>query len=265
MALTEEQQKRREGKVTASFAPYLMAADRDRIYKEWQRLVGDPAYQPDDLSEVWPVQLGNYLESFALDWHQHKTGKVLSGRGMFVKHPHLPYVGATLDAYRADDSTVIDCKVIGRWRKLEDACPFYTPQMIVQAGCMETRKAALLVVHGGDEPVEMAMEWDVAYEKEVWDRIEWFQRCVESLTPPVELVAAPPPAEAVKVYDMTGSNEWGYHAAEWLETWKASKRNKLATDKLKTLFPLDGKQATGHGVTATRAKNGAVTVKESKE
>ena len=44
MALTAEQQKHREDKITASFLPYLMAGDEKKILTEWQRIVGDPNY-----------------------------------------------------------------------------------------------------------------------------------------------------------------------------------------------------------------------------
>ena len=46
MALTKKQQVLREGKVTASFAPALMAGNKERIMSEWRMLVGDPTWKP---------------------------------------------------------------------------------------------------------------------------------------------------------------------------------------------------------------------------
>src|SRR6185312_16696207 len=130
MALSPEQMAARDGKITASFLPYLMAGDSDRIMREWMRLVEHPDYAPEDLSGAWPVQFGSYIETFALDWHERHTGCALTRRGEVVTHPRLPHVACTLDAWRAGDNAVIDCKALGAYRKLDEACAFYLPQMV---------------------------------------------------------------------------------------------------------------------------------------
>ena len=43
--LSPQQHKARDGKVTASFLPSLMSGDKDKILREWKRLVGDPTYE----------------------------------------------------------------------------------------------------------------------------------------------------------------------------------------------------------------------------
>ena len=264
MALTAEQQKHREDKITASFLPYLMAGDEKKILTEWQRIVGDPNYAPEDLSEIWAVQFGSWIEPFALDWHQHKTGRALIRRGEFIKHPSREFFGCTLDAYREDDKAVIDCKAPGQWRKLDDVIQHYTPQMVGQAACMKTAKAALLIVHGGSEPVEYPIEWTKEYEAELWNRVDEFQACVESLTPPVSLPAVAAPVKAIKIVDMSESNVWGNYAAVWLRAKDEAEQFNLAVKELKNLVPADAMKATGHGIVASRNKGGALSIKAEK-
>ncbi len=264
MSLTQAQLQARDGRVTASFLPYLMAGDEGKILAKWQELVGDPAYEAEDLSRVWPVQFGSYIEPFALDWHETATGYPLTRRGEVVPHPARPWFCCTLDAYRASDSTVIDCKAVGPWRKLDDVRSLYLPQMVAQRACVGAKRAALLVVHGGQEPVEEPLDWPEEYEAEVWARVDAFWQCVLTLTPPVAMTPLAAAIRAERIFDMTGSNEWGDAAATWLADAPAAKRAATAEKALKGLVPADAKQAHGAGVQITRDRAGRLSLKEMK-
>jgi predicted phage-related endonuclease len=263
MALTAEQHAKREGKITASFLPSLMAGDVTKIINEWRRIIGDPNYVPDDLSIIWAVEFGSYIEPFALDWHQKKVGP-LTRRGEFVLHPERPYFGSTLDAFRASDKTVIDCKAPGAFRKLDEVVAYYTPQMVGQRACVGADKAALLIVHGGAEPVEYPIAWEANYERELWDRVWHFQACVENLVPPAEMPAVAAPVAAVKTYDMTGNNNWGSAAATWLETKEHAQAFKSAEKTIKDAVPHDAVKCTGHHIVVSRNKAGSLSIKEAK-
>lgn len=258
--LTAEQHRLRDGRVTASFAPALMAGDEARILSEWQRLVGSADYREPDFSANWPVRLGEYLEPLALDWHQARTGHALTRRGEVANHPSLA-VCATLDCWREADDRVIDCKVVGAWRKIDDVCAHYTPQLIVQQACAPASNAALLIVHGGAEPAEHAVEWGAEYEADVWGRIVWFLECVESLTPPVAVAPIAASVKAERVADMRESNAWAEHAAAWLANCAAAKLADKAAKELRALVPADAARAHGHGVSVSRDKAGRLSIK----
>src|SRR5262249_14782031 len=163
-----------------------------------------------------------YIERFTINWHARKTHTELIRRGESVVHPQFDYISCTLDAYRAaDGGTVIDCKAIGAYRKIDEVIGYYTPQSIVQRACVGCRNAALLIVHGGAEPVEYPVPIDAGYEKEVFVRIAEFWQCVETLTPPFEMETKLAPVAAIKEYDFSGNNEWCSLAGGWLEN-KAS-------------------------------------------
>jgi len=263
MALTTEQLRLRDGKITASFAPSLMAGDESKIMREWKRLIGAEDYQEEDLSDSWPVQFGTWVEPFALDWHERKTGIVLSRRGEVVTHPSMPHICCTLDAFRADDRTVIDCKAPGMWRKIDDVRSQYVPQMVVQRACVGADAAALLIVHGGSEPAEYPITWDTEYEAAVWERIAWFWDCVTSLSAPFVVAPVLAPTPAVKTYDMKESNAWADKAAVWIANQAAAKAFESAAKDIKALVPADAQRAHGCGLNVTRAKNNALTIKGS--
>src|SRR6185312_7345784 len=238
-SLSASQLRARDGKVTASFAPYLMSGNAERIMNEWRRLVGDPGYVAPDFSDNWAVNFGAYIEPLALDWHQRKLGYDLVDRGYVVSHPERPYVSATLDA-------------------------FDLPQLIVQRGCRAATRVALLVVHGGAEPVEIEAEIPADYEAEVWRRIDQFWACCENLAEPIAMEPVAAPVAAIKEYDLTGNNAWGEHAATWLEHRSAAKKFEGAVKGLKEIIPADAKRAFGNGVAAERNKVGSISIKEVK-
>lgn len=259
--LTDEQWKKREGKIGASFVPALMAADEPKILREWMRLTDHPAYERDDLSNVWAPSFGGYIEPFALDWHQKKTGYPLTRRGEWVDHPERGYIGCTLDAWRSYDNRTIDCKWIGAYRKVDEDRAFYTGQLIVQKACVQADRAALLVVYGGAEPVEYEAIWDEEYERQVWERIEWFWSRVSTLQPPAKLPAVQAPVPAIREVDMAASNTWAAAATDWLTNRDAARVFEASKGLMKELIEPDVAKAFGHGVIATRSKSGAISFK----
>ena len=252
----------RETRVGASFSPALMAGKADQILEEWKRLTGDPSYVPTNLDDVWAVQLGKFLEPLILDWHQRKDGP-LTRRGEWVPHPSRPWLGCTLDAYRATDETTIDAKWVGQWRKLDsDVIPWYTPQVIVQVGCTGAKNGALLICHAGAEPVEYPVTWTPDYEAEVWDRLDEFWDCVLSLTPPGGFPETLAPVQAVVTYDMSTSNAWTANAATWVTNKTAAKDFEASAKELKALVPPDAIKCHGAGIVISRSKVGYLSIKE---
>lgn len=260
--LSPSQLQARDGKVTASFLPKLMSGDTAAIMNEWRRCIGDPDWEAEDLDGKWPVAFGSFIEPFALDWHEGKTGQTLTRRGEVVVHPERPHFCCTLDAYRPSDNTVIDCKAPGMWRKIDDVLAQYIPQMVGQRACVGAQNASLLVVHGGSEPVEYPVTWDDVYEAEVWTRVDAFWLCVQTLTPPCEVPAIPTPVKAAKIYDFGTHNQWCAEAVTWLTTRDAAKDFSAAEKTLKGLIPADASGVTGAGIHATRNKAGSISIRK---
>jgi hypothetical protein len=272
MTLTAEQQRLREGKITASFLPQLMAGDAPAIYSKWLELIGDPSWVPEDTTDNWPMNFGSFVETFALDWHQRRTGRPLVRRGEVVDHPTWLGIACTLDAFRQDDRCAIDVKCCGAFQSINDILAYYTPQMICQRACTEADRVALLLVHGGAEPMEIPVDIDRDYEAMVWQRVHEFRLCVENLTPPVKLnIQRIVPPEQWRTVDLdTDSENYNWSAemipllATWSETAAAAAVNAKAKETIKTLLPDDVGHVTSAGVIIARARNGAVTIRRAK-
>ena len=89
--LTEAQCRARDGKLTASRVGVLMSGDEAAIYALWREMIGDPDYKPEDLSDVWAVQLGSCTENLNLDWYERRTGRSVTRCGdVVVQSPPCP-------------------------------------------------------------------------------------------------------------------------------------------------------------------------------
>lgn len=262
--LTAEQRRLREYKITASMSPTIMSGDAKALNKLFEECVGQR--EPEDLSDVWPVQFGSHIEPFGLDWHQRKTGQPLIERGRVVDHPTLPRICCTLDAYRAIDDCVIDHKACNGWLKLDDIRKLYTPQIIMQMRCRQASRGVLLVLHGGQEVQEVEVLVDADYEAGMWKRILDFQRCVETLTPPVPMPPIMPPEQWRKIDldDPAQTPNWGEAMKAALVEWGTTKdqaaRHDVAIAEIKLLLPEDTGLLTHGEFHINRNRRGAVSI-----
>ena len=265
--LTEAQQALRKNHFTASMAPALMGSDQAKLTEHWKVCTGQ--IEPPDLADVWPVQLGSYMEPFALDWHERKTGHALTHRGEFYEHPERKFVGATVDAIRDFDKAVLDCKVSSAFNPLDDIIRYYTPQIIVQMRSAGMPRGVLLICHGTAEPREYEVFPDADYEAEFWQRVDAFWVCVQTWTEPVALPKVTPPDQWRTVnLDNAKQSEWPNWGADMVAHLDVWGRTKVAADlhadankEIRKLLPEDVGRVDRGAVCIVRNRAGAVSVK----
>jgi hypothetical protein len=262
--LTAAQLQARDGKLTASRVACLMSGDADKILSLWQELVGDPAFVPDDLSGVWPVQLGVATEALNLAWYEQKTGRPLSRQGEVVLHPDAEWAAATLDGWDASFPCVVEAKHVGGREPLATVIERYQPQMHWQMLVTGARQTALSVIEGANEPIVELIAFDADYAAELWQRAVAFMGCVWSLREPVPRAAVTAPGKAERIVDMTGNNEWADSAGTWLENFAGKKKAETAEKSLKGLVPSDAARCHGHGIVISRDRAGRLSLRESK-
>jgi predicted phage-related endonuclease len=263
--LSPAQVQARDGKLTASRVACLMTGDADKIMNLWRELVGDPAFVPEDLSDVWAVQLGSWTEPFNLDWYEKRTGKPLSRRGEVVNHPRLDWAAATLDAWDTDLQAPVECKHVGGFEKTAAILERYAPQAHWQMMVTGARQCVFSIIEGAREPVIEIVDKDDDYARELLARAEAFMRCVFDMTPPVALPAVAPPTKAEKIYHMQGDNFWASNAVTWLTTRQAAKDFAACERDIKASVPADAAKCHGHGIQVTRNKIGSLSIRELKE
>lgn len=261
MSLTATQLAQRDGKLTASRVKCLMTGDADAVLNLWREMVGDPLFVPEDLSGVWPVQLGTATEAINLEWYERKRAP-LTRKGDVVCHPLHDWAACTLDGFDDALPGPVECKHVGGREPMERIIDRYQPQIHWQMLCTGTYRAALSVIEGANEPVVEPITFDAAYARDLFARAEAFMRCVWDLTPPVALAPVAAPVRAEKTYDLSQSNEWCDSAVTWLETHASAKKAAAAEKSLKTLVPADAARVFGAGVAITRDRAGRLSLRK---
>jgi predicted phage-related endonuclease len=259
MGLTEEQIAKRRGMLTASRVAPLMTGDKEKIMRMYREMIGEEAEE--DLSNVWPVQLGSATEELNLRWYEKKNGVELAHSGHVIPSPHVNWAVATLDGYDRTLKCPVEAKHVGGREPMETIIDRYQPQMQFQMWVMESKMCALSVIMGASEPIVEYIDRDDAYIAEMAKRGEEFMLCVTLRRPPVDLEPVPPPADATKVIDMAGNNYWAADAADWLETQEAAVKNKDREKALKAMVPADAKKCFGYGVRITRDRAGRLSLR----
>ncbi len=262
--LTPEQIAAREGRLTASRVKCLMTGDEAEIMNLWLEMIGDPSYQPEDLSLVWPVQLGSITEPLNLHWYEIVTGRKLSRFGEVVLHPLAPWAACTLDGWDNEIGCPVEAKHVGGFEPRSRIVQRYNPQCHWQMLVTGTQKCVLSIIEGARAPVLEVVEYDQEYGAELWRRAEAFMACVTSLTPPCALPPVASTVKAERVYDFTGNNAFASDAVVWLQTYRDAKRCSAAEKSIKSLVPPDAARVTGHGVVVTRDVRGYLSLREDK-
>lgn len=259
--LTAQQIQARDGKLTASRVACLMTGDATKIMNLWREMVGDPSFEPEDLSHVWPVQLGTATEAINIAWYEMKQGD-LTRKGEVVCHPLHDWAACTLDGFDPVLPGPVECKHVGGWEPREAVVARYAAQVHWQMLCTGTYKAALSIIEGAREPVIEPVDFDPVYATELFRRAESFMECVWNLTPPIAGAPVAAPVRASIIIDMSASNEWCDAAVTWLENNASAEKAASAEKSLKGLVPAEATKAFGAGVAINRDRAGRLSLKK---
>lgn len=260
MALTEVQQKAREGRLTASRIAVLMTGDKEKILDLWKELIGDPSWVAPDFEDNWPVKFGEATEDINIAWFAKKHGTV-TRRGEVVVHENDIFA-CTLDGWSEQYKCPIECKTVGGFEKLTAVIERYQPQMQFQMALTGANQCAFSVIEGGREPLVEFIQIDTQYVKEMFTRGLAFMVHVANMTRPVELDPIAPPVKATKEYDFSGNNYWCNLAQDFVGTISTAKIHDKAKDGLKKLVPTDAVRVYGGGVEATRDRANRLRITE---
>lgn len=263
--LSEAQIKARAGKLTASRIACLMTGDAEAIMQLYLEMTGQG--EPEDLSHVWPVRLGEATEQLNLDWFEMKNGLLVTARGDVIIHPEYEWAACTLDGWVGAEGAgyPLEVKHCGGREPLEVIVDRYQPQLQWIMEVTGAKECALSVIMGANEPIVEFIPRDAEYAAEMIVRGKQFMHCVEMRRVPVVLPAVPAPVDASKVYDMSTNNSWAVRADEWLANYEAAEVVKAAEKVLKSLVPADAKKCHGHQVQITRDRAGRLSLREIKQ
>jgi predicted phage-related endonuclease len=246
--------------IGGSDARIIMGSDEAALIRLWLEKRGEA--EPEDLSGNLIVQLGSATEDLNRRWYEANSGQTITDIQRKVRHPTLPWMGATLDGRVAATGAVFEAKFMLSWSFSEEAAAEkHMAQLQHNMWVVAARSAVLSIITGGGKWVEIAAHADPLYQHLVLTAERKFWRCVENGEQP-QLFGVEPPRprlEAVRIVDMSASNAWAEFGGIFARTRPAHLEHEQAKIELKSLMPEDAKEAIGHGIRAKRSKSGAVS------
>jgi predicted phage-related endonuclease len=246
--------------IGGSDARIIMGNDEAALVRLWREKRGEA--NPPDYSANLVVQLGVATEPLNRRWYERKTGEVIKDVQIWVRHPVIRWMAATLDGVVESTGAVFEAKFMLPWSFSEEAAAAkHMPQVQHNMWVTNARAAVLSIITGGAKWLEIKISADPLYQRLLLTAEKKFWRCVESGEPPRLFGAEPPRAriEAVRIVDMSSSNAWAECSNVFRRTREAYLEHENAKAELKGLMPEDAKEAIGHGIRAKRSKSGAVS------
>jgi len=246
--------------IGGSDARTIMGDDEAALLRLWREKRGEA--EPEDLSTNLIVQLGTVTEQLNRRWYEKNTGQVVTRVQRRVFHPVKRWMAATLDGMVEGTGAVFEAKFMLPWSFSEEtAAEKHMAQLQHNMWVTASRTGVLSIITGGGKWVEITIPADPLYQHLLLTAEKKFWRCVETGETP-QLFGIEPPRpriEAVRTVDMSASNAWAEFAGVFHRTRSAYLEHDAAKSELKKLMPEDAKQATGHGLRATRSKSGSIS------
>lgn len=265
LGLTAAQLQERKTGFGGSNANTLLSGDDAKIMQMWLEFTNQA--EPEDLSRVLPVQMGTFTEPLNRHWYTLTTGNEVTEAGAMMRHPEHAFMRCTLDGLVPAEGAIFEAKHVNQFSKIDAVAQKYMPQLHHNMAVCGLSRAVLSVFVGTMTYDVMMVEADPFYTENLIAAEAHFWDCVQTMTPPGDIAAPVAPAlpTQFRTVDMTGNNAWGASAHNWLRNQTAAKLFKAADADIKSLVEFDVSEAFGHGIKCTRAKNGALTIREMKQ
>lgn len=261
----------RRGFVGGSDARRIIEGDWLALYEE---KVG--IRQPDDLSDVFRVQLGTWTEPFHFAWLRDKLLMQLGTKAPGIQHPELPWMRASFDGWWIEHDTFIELKHTNERATVRSMVETYQPQIAHYCNVAGKTHGYLSFIAGNNDPVICKVEPSATYRAELLELEKGFWWHVENGVAPdmnsnaeqfadVRAEAKNVKVDGMRFVDMTGNNQWADLARTIIETKAAADLHDKSRTDIKGLVESDVAEASGHGLTLKRDKRGAIRFTFEKE
>lgn len=224
--------------------------------------------EPDDLSDVFPVQLGILTERFHIEWQARRHNLTITYPEVRYYHATNAFMFTHLDGWINDRNTFIEAKHSNSRATLREKAAYYMPQLQHAIAVTGTDNCYFSLIAGNEEPDWCIVDRDEAYITRLIEMEASFWWHVENRVPP-EITPSGTQAEmkrlgstiridGLKPYDMSTHNEWCAYAPDYIATRDAAEIHEKAKRALKELVPADASECVGAGVTIKRDKRGTL-------
>jgi predicted phage-related endonuclease len=162
-----------------SDARIIMAPDEAALIRLWKEKRGE--VEPEDLSGNLVVQLGVVTEPLNRAWYARNTGRAVTDVQRWVQHPVRRYLAATLDGFVNAIDAVYEAKFMLPWSLSEEAvAEKHMAQLQHNMWVTNARSAALSIITGGGQWIEMTIPADALYQHFLITAERRFWRCVQA-------------------------------------------------------------------------------------
>lgn len=260
-----EWHERRLGHIGGSDANTIASGDHGRLYRLW--LEKTRQAEPEDLSDVLPVQMGVWTEDFNAWWFEKQTGVKVERRSEWCIAASGPLAGiAACNLDGVADGALWEAKHVGGYEPVDTVVAKYMPQLHHNMHVIGSDRAILSILIGNAKWEKREVSFDPFYWEALAESELAFWRAVQDRVPPTGCEAlAAPPVKAEKIVDLSTNNLWCSLAADYLALQPNVKKLDGVKAELKTLIEPDVAKAFGGGIIASRDKRGVLSIKESKE
>jgi predicted phage-related endonuclease len=275
LGLTPKQRQQRNRSIGGSDARIIAKGDPAKLRELAEIIRGDRVHA--DISGELTVRCGHWFERLNLALFEERAAELgycqfgtrITRHGEVVRHPTVPHRHASLDGFLVgeagfSESAIVECKAAVGFQKVPDLIEKFYPQVQHNMDCCGVDLGYLSMTLGTYHYALQPIEFDPVYmaalaeeEAKFWEMVEHGVVNISTKMPDVVLDLS----KMIEI-DMTGNNAWSDAATRWLDHYEAAELLERAKVDIKTAIPDDARRAYGHGVQASRAKNGRVTIKK---
>lgn len=254
--------------IGGSDATRIMRGDWLSLYNEKVGLV-----EPEDLSNVFRVQLGILTEPLHVKFFEMKSGLEVRP-GAYAEHPVYTFMNGHLDGWIPSKETFLECKHTSGFTNLREKARYYMAQLQHYMAVAQVQECYFSCIFGNAEPEYCVVARDDDYIAELVTAEQSFWWHVQNKIPPEDNAAASEKAEALakaviidnlRSVDMSTTNSWGVLAQEWLDTIEPAKINEDKAKEIKALVPDDAAEAFGNGIIVRRDRRGRLSLRKEKD
>ena len=251
---------------------FLGGSDMYRImrgdwYDLWLEKTGRK--ESEDLSDVFPVQLGVATEDFHLDWFEKVSGWKVTERGkkFSFNYKGIPLV-ATTDGWCEGD-IVVECKHTSSFRKMDEMLNTYLPQLHHYMFTSNTGSIAFSVIFGNQHDW-CRVEFNAEFWKICLDKAEEFWYWVDNNIAPPETNRSDIDWSQVRVDDLvirdaSQDNQFVSLAHEYVESKAHAAKFDAIKKELRSMIKDNEREVFCDVLSIKRSKNGSCRVVISKE
>lgn len=253
-------------------------SDAMRIARgEWRALYNEKLglTEPDDLSEVFKVQLGITTEPLHRRWFAKQTGFKVDDASPFQVHRTHDWMYANLDGWLPEQGTFVEFKHTNARSTLREKARYYMAQLQHYIHVTDVPFAYFSIIKGNDDPEWCLVDRNDSYIQELFEMEKSFWWHVQNKIPPeieprgqaesMEAKAANVLIDGMRTVDMATNNEWVSIAVDWLGTREAAAKHEAKGKEIKALVPEDAAEAFGAGVIVRRDRRGRLSLRTMKE